>query len=175
MRYRLFRVILAALCRRRNLSFQDDSVLGFTAMPWDCVVKYVGNDRYPAFLDLGRIDLLIRLGGWQALIHEKLQPFVFTADIQYRHRLRLFQKFSLRTRLVHTDRNFFWMEHIFQCGHLIMATAISKIGMTFCSRLVSTQTVLRLLYSENTRPPYPQNSISIVNGVEKLLRSMRGD
>ena len=173
MRIRLFRVILAALCRSRNLSFQDESVLGFTAMPWDCVVKYLGNDRYPAFLDLGRIDLLIRFGGWRALVEERLQPFVFTADIQYRHRLRLFQSFSLRTRLVHTDRNFFWMEHIFQCGHLIMATAISKIGMTFRSRIVPTQNILRLLYSENSRPPYPDTRINIVNGVEKLLRSLR--
>ena len=173
MYLRMLRVILFALLRGRNLYISEASILNFTVMPWDCVVKLVGNDRYHAFMDLGRIDLMLRLGGFNAFALQRLQPFVFTAHIQYRHSLRMFQNFVLETRLKHWDNKFFWMEHIFKCGNRIMATAISKSGFTLDNRMVSTEAVFVLLNGEKVSSLYPQNSISIVHAIEKLLRALR--
>lgn len=173
MYFRLLRVILYALTRGRNLYISEPSILHLTVMPVDCVVKRVGNDRYHAFMDLGRIDLMLRLGGWNAFALQRLQPFVFTAHIQYRHPLRLFQNFVLQTRLKHWDNKFFWMEHIFKCGNRIMATAISRSGFTLDSRIFPTEAVFLLLNGEKVSSIYPQKNIAIIHAIEKLLRGLQ--
>jgi len=167
---RLLRVILAALLRNPR-DFTGESVLDFTVMPWDCVVKLVGNDRYHTFMDLGRIDLLIRMGGWHTLLHERLQPFVQSVHVRYRYPLHLFQGFILRSRLVHSDHSYFWTEHIFQVDDKIMATAVSKNGLTRCNRIVSTDKILQFLVGNIAS--YAEERILTVNAVEKLLRNIR--
>jgi acyl-CoA thioesterase FadM len=171
LRLRLLHIILAALCRSQTPVFNGESVLQFTVMPWDCVLRYVGNDRYHAFMDLGRIDLLIRLGAWDAVIRERLQPFVYTADIRYQRRLGLFQRFILRTRLVHADRKFFLMEHIFQCGQKIMATAISKNGLTRQERIVPTSILLKDIHWQQTE--YDPVYLSAIERIERLLKGLK--
>lgn len=174
LRLRLLRVILSALLRRKNIYFDDYSVLHFTVMPSDCVVKLVGNDRYHAFMDLGRVDLLIRSGGWNTLLFEKLQPFVFTAHIRYRHSLKLFQNFVLHTRLIHWSDSSFWMEHIFKSGNTTIATAISKNGFTYRNKIVPTEHIFNLLNGEKVGSRYSEGNISIINAFEKILRAIQG-
>ena len=171
LRLRLLRVILFALLRNHHVHFSGVSILYFTVMPTDCVVKLVGNDRYHSFMDLGRIDLLIRSGAWNTLLAGRLQPFVHSAHIRYRYPLRIFQPFILRTRLVHTDNSYFWMEHVFQCGQKVMVTAISKNGMTAHNKMMPTYTILRRI--EAVIFSYPEASITIINAVEKLLRTIQ--
>jgi acyl-CoA thioesterase FadM len=168
---RLFTIILAALLRDKNMTLAEESILRFLISPWDCVVKLAGNDRYHAFMDLGRIDLMIRLGGWHTLLSERLQPFVHTAHIRYRYPLRMFQGFILKTRLAHTDSSFFVMEHIFQSGPTVMATAISKNGMTYKGRIVPTKDILG--HIEGSGLPYSEKNISVLQAVEKLLRGLQ--
>jgi len=171
--FRLLRVVLFALLRRRNLYISEPSVLNFTVMPWDCVFKLAGNDRYHAYMDLGRIDLMIRMGGWNALALQRLQPFVMAAHIQYRHPLQMFQRFILQTRLTHWDNKFFWMEHIFKCGNRIMATAISRNGFTLDDRIVPTEAVFLLLNGEKVSSLYPHKNISVIHAIESLLRGLK--
>lgn len=171
MYIRLLQVILAALLREKNITLTDESLLRFVVAPWDCVVKLAGNDRYHAFMDLGRIDLLIRMGGWPTLLSERLQPFVHTAHIRYRYPLRMFQGFILKTRLVHTDSSFFVMEHVFQSGNIVMATAISKNGFTQSGRIVSTREILRHL--QGSEVTYSENVMSVIRAIEKLLRGLQ--
>lgn len=173
MYLRLLRVIICALLRRRNLYISEPSVLNFMLMPWDCVVKLAGNDRYHAFMDLGRIDLMVRMGGWNALALQGLKPFVMTAHIQYRHSLRMFQNFVLLTRLRHWDSKFFWMEHVFKCGNRTMATAISRNGFTLDDRVVSTEVIFQMLNGEKVASIYPPKQISLIQALEKLLRSLQ--
>jgi acyl-CoA thioesterase FadM len=173
LRFRLLRVILAALFRSRDLDFSEESVLHFTVLPQDCVLKHVGNDRYHAFMDLGRIDLLIRFGGWKAVIFEKLQPFVFTAHIRHRYPLRLFQTFVLRTRLVNMDNRFFWLEHVFECDKRAIATAISKNGFKCRDKIVSTRNTRLLLNRENIYWHYCDRKSTVLSNTEKLLRALQ--
>lgn len=169
--FRLFRIVLSALCSRHDFPFNGDSMLHFTVMPWDCVLTLVGNDRYHSFMDLGRIDLMIRLGAWNALISERLQPFVQTAHIRYRYPLRIFQPFKLRTRLVYTDSRYFWMEHVFQSRNKVMATAISKNVLISHNKIMPTAHILGRIQAKIFF--YPDTRIAVVNALESLLRSIQ--
>ena len=173
LRLRLLRVILSALFRRKNFYFDDYSALHFTVMPSDCVLKYVGNDRYHAFMDLGRIDLLIRSGGWNTLLFEKLQPFVFTAHIRYCHPLQIFRRVTLYTRLIHWDNSSFWIEHIFKSEGTTIATAISKNGFIHRNKIVPTEYIFNLLNGEKIPSPYSVKKIPVLAAIEKLLRELR--
>ena len=126
LRFRLLKMILAAIFRKRNFDMSDESVLHYIVMPWDCDIKLVSNDRYHAFMDLGRIDLIIRFGWWRIILKNKWEPFVKTADIRYRYPLRLFQRFTLRTRMMYWDKDYFWMEHSFERKGKTMATEIGR-------------------------------------------------
>lgn len=173
LRLRLLRIILAALCRRKNLYLDGESVLYFTVMPSDCVFCLVGNDRYHSFMDLGRIDLLIRLGGWQTLWYEDMQPFVFTVHVNYCLPLKMFQRFELHTTLSHWNNTSFWMEHVFKSGRKTIATAISKCGFTHQNKVVPTELVFNVLSSEKITSIYPKRKITTVASMGKLLREIK--
>jgi len=168
---RLLYVVLSALWRKKDRPFSGESVLAFTVMPWDCVVQYMGNDRYHAFMDLGRIDLMIRLGAWDSVIRNRLQPFVLSVHIRHQQRLRRFQKFVLRTRLVHTDSRFFLMEHIFQNGTQIMATALSKNGLTCHDRIVATGPILK--HTSWQLGSYEAQHVFTIDDIGALLLHLR--
>ena len=173
LRFRILRVILAALCRRKDLYIDSLSILHFTVMPSDCVFTLVGNDRYHSFMDLGRLDLLIRLGGWRMLLFEQMQPFVFTAHVKYMLPLKMFKRFTVQTRLIHWNNSSFWMEHVFKSGRKTIATAVSKNGFTYQNKIVPTERVFNLLNGEKVSSLYPEKKISTVAAIERLLREIQ--
>jgi len=163
-------MILAALGRRRNYNIFEESVLRFVVMPWDCVLKFVGNDRYHAFMDIGRIDLIIRIGWWKIIWRHQWEPFVRTADIRYRYPLRMFQRFTLRTRIIYWDEYHLWMEHSFERRGRTVAVAISKNLAKNKKGVVSIEEALRLLKRDIERPTCPL-AVQIINDTEELLKT----
>lgn len=171
LRFRLFRVILAALFRSKNLDFNEESILQFTVMPFDCVAKFVGNDRYHAFMDIGRIDLATRFGWWRVIVKNKWSPFVITVHIRYSSSLKMFQRFALRTRLIYWDKRYIWMEHIFECKGKTMATAISKNAAIGKTGLVATSLVFRLL-NLDFQSSIGEDKVTLINEMEGYLRNI---
>ena len=173
LRFRLIRIILAALFRRKKLYLDGVSVLHFTVMPSDCVFTLVGNDRYHSFMDLGRLDLLIRHGGWHMLLFEKMQPFVFATHVRYCAPLKMFQPFALHTRLIHWSNTSFWMEHVFKSGRKTIATAISKNGFTYRNKVVPTEQIFNLLNGDKVGSLYPEKKISALVAIARILRDIQ--
>ena len=171
-RFRFLHMIIWALCRRHDLNIEDESILRFIVMPWDCVVKLAGNDRYHSFMDVGRIDLVLRMGWGRGIVKYKWNPFVLTAHIRYRYPLKVFQKFKLRTKLIYWDKQYFWMEHIFECKGRILATAISKNGATNKNGIVSTESVFQSLDQNMTCPPCPDRII-LLREAENILKAVK--
>lgn len=167
-------MILAALCRKKNFDITDESVLRYTVMPWDCDIKLVSNDRYHAFMDLGRIDLILRFGWWRVILKNKWEPFVKTVDIRYRYPLRMFQRFTLRTRMMYWDKDYFWMEHSFERKGRTVAVAISKNSAKSRKGVVTTSEALQLLNRNLQQPSCPEK-VKIINDTEILLKSLQTD
>ena len=172
LKSRLLFIILAALCRKRNYTLNDESILRFTVMPWDCVMRFVGNDRYHAFMDLGRMDLIIRIGWWRFILKKKWEPFVRTADIRYGLPLKMFQHFILRTRIIYWDRHHFWMSHSFEHHGRIVATAISKNVAKNKQGVVTTQEALNLL-NLKVQPPASSAKVNIINENGEILKKLQ--
>ena len=126
MRIRFFIIWIMTLLRGNQGTVPVQSILSFRVMPWDCVLRYMGNDRYHCFMDLGRMDLAFRLGWIRTIRKHKLQPHVVGCFVRHYLPLRLFDRFVLRTYLVHTNGVSVWMAHHFEKNGTIYYSAISK-------------------------------------------------
>lgn len=170
LRIRLLLLIVKSLFTSRR---SGESVLHFCVLPPDCVIKYMGNDRYHAFMDCGRLDLLFHLTGWSILLKKKYSPFVYTCHIMYRKPLRLFTRFTLRTRLAHIDGYYFWMEHIFEQDGQVMATGISKNGICQSNKLMTTHDVLKRFRGHLDLSSYEDIGKAAISQSEHFLRRIQ--
>ncbi len=169
MYLRLLLVILLSSFRRQNLAITDESVLELTCMPWDCVLRYLGNDRFYAFMDLGRVDLLFRLGWARAVLKKKWNPFVVTSYIQYRCPVGMFQKVTVHTKLIYWDSRFFWMEHEIKQNDTTLASALSKNAARSRRGIVSTSLIFFIL-SESSDPPNCPESVRLIIELDAAYR-----
>ena len=167
MYIRFLRLFLSRLFRYEF--FDGVSSLSFRLMPWDCVVSKAGNDRYHAFMDMGRIDLLMKAGVYPGSPH----PFIYTSHIRHCAALRMFQRFQLTTRLVHTDKFFFWTEHVFESGGKVIATAVSKNGLLKWGKIMPTADAYAYPLPEETLS-LTANEILTIEKMEGVLKKIRG-
>jgi acyl-CoA thioesterase FadM len=93
------------------------SRLRFRCWPHDCDTNlHMNNGRYLTIADLGRTDLLLRMGLIGLVLKEGLQPMLSGAAVRYRRELKPFQRFMLESRIVCWRGTTFVMEHRFVTG-----------------------------------------------------------
>lgn len=126
--YRLIRILLQSL-RRESIGFFDPSVVTFRVLLNDLDLNmHMTNSRYLALMDLGRVDLLVRTGLGRFFITEKWQAVLGVAHVRFRRPLRLFQKYTLTTRIVGVDEKWSYIEQRFEAdGHLVAYALVRGI------------------------------------------------
>src|SRR4051812_18873135 len=87
-----------------KLSVLEASRLHLFVCPNDLdVYGHLNNGRYLALMDLGRIDLIWRSRLGDLVYKRKWYPLVAGVSIRYRRPLKLFQGFTLVTRVASWD------------------------------------------------------------------------
>jgi acyl-CoA thioesterase FadM len=80
------------------------SKLSFRVWPHDLDTSlHMNNGRYLTIMDQGRLDVMVQSGLWRAVIRHKWVPIAGAIKIRYRRELRLFDSFTLETRLIAWD------------------------------------------------------------------------
>ena len=82
----------SALRTARTLLRHHPLVDGHNDLPWSIRTRFGP--------DLGRLDLILRMGLGRVALREKWAPIVGAGTIQFRRELKPFQRFTLETRLV---------------------------------------------------------------------------
>jgi len=120
------------------------------------VFLHVNNGVYLTIADLGRTDLLLRADVFHRIRKNGWYPVVAAETIRFRKSLKLWQRFSITTRVVAwTDKSFF-LEQTFTRGDTFIARAI--IDARFLSRqggVVSSMEFLEFIGHETESPPLP--------------------
>jgi acyl-CoA thioesterase FadM len=120
---RLLAVLLAARTRAR-LGPLDVSRIELRCWPDDLDLNgHMNNGRYLSLMDLGRWDLVIRLGLAKLAVKHRWRPIVGTAAIRFRRELRLLQRFTLETRFSAWDEKWVYIEQRFLVGSRVHAEA----------------------------------------------------
>ena len=98
--FRLLWLALALLWRRKLDPRRDVSRLTFRVLPTDLDLNgHMNNGRYLTIMDLGRLDHVLRSGLWRPIWQNGWAPMLGSAVIRYRREMRLFQRFTLETRI----------------------------------------------------------------------------
>ncbi len=103
------------------------------------------NSRYFAILDLARLDLMIRTGLAKLLSAQGWYPVVAAETIRFRKSLKVFDAFSVDTRIIGWDEKAFILEHrFFRDGECIAEALIRGRLLSKKGGAVSPRTALGL-------------------------------
>ncbi len=154
--FRLIKVALRASFGER-LSLGDESVLELRVMPGDVdFYPELNNGRQLTMMDLGRIDLAIRTGLVKALFRKGWGLMVGGASVRYRHRLRLFEKYSLRTAFVGHEPLWFYFHQKLEQGGRTCSAALIRGAITSPSGIVPIEEVFAATGAPKREPELPE-------------------
>jgi acyl-CoA thioesterase FadM len=123
---RAIRVIIGSLFGKK-LDTLGVSKVSFVVSPFDIDVNlHMNNGRYLTIMDLGRIDLMVRNGLGRVCIKRKWRPVVASATIRFFRPLPPFVRFTVATRLLGWDEQFFFIEQRFERNSKLASAAVVK-------------------------------------------------
>jgi acyl-CoA thioesterase FadM len=125
----IFRTILHLLRSRRapKLTMHDIGRVRFRVVPTDLdVLGHMNNGVYFSIMDLGRMDLLIRSGGWAKMRAKGYYPVMGNETITFRKSLQPWQRFVLETRVVGYDAKAVYVQQRFVVDGEIYAEAMTR-------------------------------------------------
>lgn len=99
--FRLLWLLLSSMWRPRLSA--PDGISRIRSRVWlnDLDVNgHMNNGRYWTLFDLGRIDLILRNGIGRAALRNRWAPIVGAGAVRFRRELKLFQSFTLETRVL---------------------------------------------------------------------------
>jgi acyl-CoA thioesterase FadM len=109
---RVLHLIIASFFRPKMDPVRDVSHLAFRVWPHDLDTSlHMNNGRYWTLMDLGRTDIMIRCGLWRPILKKGWVPVVNAGQIRFRREMRLFQPFTLETRILTWSEGHMVMEH----------------------------------------------------------------
>lgn len=122
-----FLCLLLSVRRRPRLALGDTAQLQFRVMPHDLDTNiHMTNSRYLSFMDLGRVDQLVRTGLWRTCKEKGWLPMAAGIQIRYRRELRPLARFTLETRFKCWDDKWWIIEQLFLVNGEIAAVALVK-------------------------------------------------
>lgn len=123
---RLIYTILVSRWQGRA-TLQEEQRLSFRTWPHDLDINlHMNNGRYLTLMDLGRMQLMARLGLFGSIFTKGWMPVIGFVHMRFRRSLAPFQAFTLSTRLVAWDEKWFYIEQKFTCEDELMAVGFVK-------------------------------------------------
>lgn len=162
--FRLLRILFASLFRKKVTSILEPTELMMRVWPTDLDLNiHLNNGRYLTIMDVGRIDLIMKVGAFGALIKGGIRPVVGSAQIQYRKPLGPLKRFRLVTEVVGWDEKWFYLRQQFHRldGTLCADAYVRTLFLGPSGRLTSEQ-ILALLPTEIPSSPSFEDCIPLL-------------
>lgn len=117
----------------------------------------MNNGRIFTLFDLGRMDFAIRTGLGAKLLQKRWGLVVAGSTIQYRKRIRLFDKVTIKTRLIGIEERWIYIEQTMwvkgQCtSHALLRTGVTNI---VTGKVILTADVMQAMNLGNIKIPLP--------------------
>lgn len=113
--------------RSSRLSMLDVSRLWLRVVPSDLdILGHMNNGVYLSYMDLGRMDLVIRAGAWKLFSERGWLPVAASETMSFRRSLQPWQRFELQTRIVGYDDRAVYMQQRFVVAGEIYAEGVVR-------------------------------------------------
>ncbi|GAC1653143.1 MAG: hypothetical protein NVS4B3_15920 [Gemmatimonadaceae bacterium] len=148
----------------------EESVLQLRVWPTDLDLNgHMNNGRYLTVMDLGRLDLVARLGVLRLAARYRWRPVVAAAAIRFRRSLPPLRRYELRTRLICWDEKWWFVEQRFVHDGVVAAIALVRVLVRGPAGPVSPSEVLAALGIDAISPPPPE-AVALWRASEDALR-----
>ncbi|MGO4452740.1 acyl-CoA thioesterase [Arthrobacter sp. RAF14] len=135
--------LLFASRRRSPLSIWDTSSLPMRALPTDVdIAVHINNGMYFSLMDLGRFDLMVRAGVWERMRRKGWSPVVSAQTISYRKSVRLWQRYTIESRIIGLDAKAIYFEQRMVADGEIYARAYMATRLVHRGRPVSNEEII---------------------------------
>ena len=125
--FRMLYILLSARRRSPLAIGRLHTSLNLRVLPNDLDLNlHMNNGRYLSLCDLSRVDMFVRTGLFRSMRKRKWMPLIAEHTMTYRKPLGLLQRFELLLEVTHWDEKFFYMNHTFMVGELLVASGTSK-------------------------------------------------
>lgn len=149
---RFLRVVLHGFFRSK-IGIFDDSEVHFHVWPNDLDLNmHMTNSRYLSVTDLARIDRIVRQGIFTHLIKRKLATVLGASYIRFRQSLNMFQRYTIKTRLIGIDEKWFYIEHRFTSKGKLVAFSIVKGLFIENGKSIPTLEAIKHFYPDHEMP-----------------------
>ena len=156
---RLIRVVVKSQFKEK-LSFDNDYTdsINLIVLPQDIdPFMELNNGRYVTLLDLGRFSLGAKVNMVSFLKRNNWSLTIIGTYNEYRYRLRLFQRFILKTKIIGYDEKWFYFFQKVERNEKTHMASIVKFAYTSKKGLVSTKEVITAMdieYDPNSLPSW---------------------
>ena len=144
---RLARVIAKSKFQKK-VSFDSthNECINLRVLPQDIdLFMELNNGRYVTLLDLGRFSYGAKVNMGKFLKKNNWSLTIVGTYNEYRHRLRLFQKFILETKIIGYDENWFYFFQKIQRNNKTHMASIVKFSYTSSTGLVMPKDVIKAM------------------------------
>lgn len=143
----LLRTLLVFLGKKKlePSGFQDITTIDMRVLPVDLdILMHVNNGMYFSYMDFGRWDMIFRNGVYDLSRKKGWYSVVAGETIKFRKSLKLWEKFSIKTKVIGHDEKYFFIRQTFVKDSEIMAIGLVKVRFLKRSGgTVSTAEVLK--------------------------------
>lgn len=116
----------------------------------------LNNGRTLTLYDLGRLVMGHRMGFLDVIKKNKWGMTMAGASVRYRHRVRMFQKFTMHTRAIGRDDRFLYLQQTMWRGDKATSSVLYRTAVTDKNGIVHTQKVADALGYSDWNPGMPE-------------------
>jgi len=136
--------------------------------PWDLDLwMELNNGRTLTLFDLGRLPLARRTGLLRMLAAHRWGMTVAGVSVRYRRRVRVFDRFEVRSHALGWDQRFLYLEQSMWRGNDCTSHVLYRMAVTDVDGIVDTGRVAKALGVDTTSPPLPEWVLAWVNAEAK--------
>jgi acyl-CoA thioesterase FadM len=150
--FRMFLTIFLAN-RKPKMRALDMSRMFMRVLPTDLDIQmHMNNGRYLSIMDLGRIDMMVRVGFWSIARSKGWFPVVGAARMEYRRSLTVFQRYEMTSQIVAWDDRWIFVEQQFLYRDKLCTRAVFKTMIRSKDGLVTPKEVMAATGLKLTSP-----------------------
>ncbi|MGL4489268.1 MAG: acyl-CoA thioesterase [Rhizobiaceae bacterium] len=141
----IFRMFLMIFLARRKPMMRalDMSSVFMRVLPTDLDIQmHMNNGRYLSIMDLGRIDMMVRIGFWSIAKKNGWFPLVGAAHMEYKRSLTVFQRYEMTSQIVAWDDRWIFVEQKLLVGDKLCTRALFKTMIRSKDGLVTPNEVM---------------------------------
>lgn len=121
------------------------------------LLMHMNNGRYASLFDLGRFDLLIRTGLWDAMSARGWYAVVAAESVTFRKSLQLWQRFTVESRLLgHDDRAVYQIHRAVVDGEIYAEMIVRARFLHRDGSILPMEELFAALGRPDDLPPLPE-------------------